>query len=70
VLTLLDYYRHLSANIGLQFYELYLSLFSIRNSISDLYKYKKHFDRDNVIKQPKWFDINKPMHREIEEYMV
>ncbi|CAD8057187.1 unnamed protein product [Paramecium primaurelia] len=70
ILQLLDYYRHLATHICLQFYELYLQLFQIRNSISDLYKYRKHFDRDNVIKQPKWFDINKPVHKQIEEFML
>jgi hypothetical protein len=47
-----------------------LQLFNIRNSIGELYKFKTHFDRDNVIKQPKWFDINKPLHKDIEQYMV
>ncbi|CAD8063356.1 unnamed protein product [Paramecium sonneborni] len=70
ILQLLDYYRHLATHICLQFYELYLQLFQIRNSISDLYKYRKHFDRDNVIKQPKWFDVNKPVHKQIEEFML
>ncbi|CAD8155467.1 unnamed protein product [Paramecium octaurelia] len=70
ILQLLDYYRHLATHICLQFYELYLQLFQIRNSISDLYKHRKHFDRDNVIKQPKWFDINKPVHQQIEEFML
>ncbi|KAM3145611.1 hypothetical protein pb186bvf_002385 [Paramecium bursaria] len=70
ILQLLDYYRHLASNICLQFYELYIQLFQIRNSISELYKFRKHFDRDNVIKQPKWFDVNKPVHKQVEEYML